>query len=125
MFEVDYDDVVTILRPAVGTLGVGGAPTEWQEVLDDDDEPVQVQCAFEERGRRVLTEKGAEIQSDATMDFRGDDPSNLAKGDVIVFAGRAYEILDLKVTRLRGSSGVYGQASLKFRKDLPQAEEGP
>ena len=121
MFENDYDDKVTVLRPKKATLTVGGAPTEWEEVLDDNDVPVIVECAFEERGRRIPTEKGAEIQTDATMDFIADAPPGLEKGDVVVTEeGRAFEILDLQRVRLRGSSGFYAQAGLKLRKDLPQ-----
>jgi hypothetical protein len=118
---MDYDDVVTILRPKKGTLGAGGSAAVWEQVLDEDDAPVEVECAFEERGRRLVNERGAEVQTDATMNFRGNDPAALEKGDVVVFDGRAFEILDLQKPRLRGSSGHYAQAGLKLRKDLPQA----
>lgn len=125
MFEVDYEDKVTVLRPSKGTLGVGGSASTWEQVLDASDAVIEVECAFAERGRRVLTERGAEIQADATMDFLADAPPVLEKGDVVVFEGRAYEILDLERSRLRGSSGHYAQARLKLRKDLPLPEEGP
>jgi hypothetical protein len=125
MFEIDYDDEVTVLRPKKGTLGVGGAASLWEEVLDENDEPVIVECAFEERGRRLVTEKGAEVQADATMDFIADAAPEIEKGDVVLTEdGRAFEVLELQRVRLRGSSGFYAQAGLKFRKDLPQ-EESP
>ena len=124
MFEADYDDIVTILRPQVGTLGVAGAATVWEQVLDDDDNPVRVECAFVDKGRRVLNEKNAEVQTDATMNFRGNDPAALVKGDVVVTEdGRAFEILNLEGTRLRGSTGEYARADLKLRADLPQEDE--
>lgn len=123
MFEEDYEDVVTVLKPKAGTLAVGGVPTEWETLLDDQDDPqpVRVECAFSERGRRVTDSQGDQIDTDGTLLFRGDDPAALEKGWAVVTEdGRAFEILDLQVERLRGSTGVYGRASLKLRADLPQ-----
>lgn len=121
MFEADYEDVVTVLKPAGGSMGVGGVPTTWEQLLDDDDAPVQVECAFSERSRRIIDAQGDTIDTDGTLLFRGDDPAGLQKGwAVVVEDGRAFEIIDLQVDRLRGSTGSYGRAGLKLRADLPQ-----
>ncbi len=126
MFEADYEDVVTVLRPKAGTLAVDGAPAVWEVLLDDQDEPqpVQVEGAFSDRSRRIRDASGDQVDTDGTFNFRGNDPAGLQKGDAIVLEdGRAFEILELEIMPLRGSTGSYGQAKLKRRADLPQNEE--
>lgn len=101
MFGFDYDEAVTIRRPKKGTLGIGGTPTEFEQVLHPEDESsVRVLCRVEERGRVTVDARQKEIKTDATLIYTPDGRATIQNGDLIVRSGsRAYEVVGVETVK--------------------------
>ncbi|MGH9462003.1 MAG: hypothetical protein ACRD1X_12340 [Vicinamibacteria bacterium] len=124
MIESLYRETVTLRRPKAATRQVDGS-TDYEIVVDEAQYPVRVRCRIERKGRRIFTNQGVELQSDAAMVFRQKDGSTVRKDDIVVDRnGEAWKVLDLEELRQLFGPNTYARAGLQSTVDpVPHDEE--